>query len=345
MFYFFKKLTLKKIFNFIKIKISLFVSNISKKSFRWGFPYSLSVEPTNICNLHCPECPSGNGKLSRKRGSILFEDYKKIIDETHKYLLNLFLYFQGEPFIYGNIFDMIKYASDKNIYTATSTNGHFLSKENAKKIVESKLDKLIISVDGTTQEVYEKYRISGNLEKVIEGIKNLIATKKELKSKTPFVELQFLVLGTNEHQKHDFIKLGKSLNVNSIKLKTAQIYDYENGSKFIPKDKKYSRYISQKVIAKSDKSQGVILNHPLTFRRYVLKKKLKNRCSRLWNSAVVTINGDLLPCCFDKDAKYSLGNIKNNSISEIVDNKSFKDFANRLLKDRKSIDICKNCEE
>jgi len=335
MFYFIKKITLKKIFNFIKIKISFFISTISKKSFRWGLPYSLSVEPTNICNLHCPECPSGNGELTRSRGNILLDDYKKIIDESYKYLLNLFLYFQGEPFIYKNIFEMIKYASDKNIYTVTSTNGHFLSKENSQKIVESGLDKLIVSLDGTTQEVYERYRISGSLEKVIEGIKNLIEVKNNLKSKTPFVELQFLVLGTNEHQKNDFLKLGKSLNVNSIKLKTAQIYDYKNGSKFIPKDEKYSRYISQKVS----------LSHPLTNPKYVLKKKLKNSCYRLWNSAVITINGEVLPCCFDKNAKHSFGNIKNNSITEVINNDNFKNFANRLLKNKKNIDICRNCEE
>jgi len=339
MIYFFRKVTIQKIFNFIKIKTSYFISILSKKSFRWGFPYSLSVEPTNICNLHCPECPSGNGELTRKRGTILFDDYKKIIDDSYKYLLNLFLYFQGEPFISKNIFEMIKYASDKNIYTATSTNGHFLSKENSFKIVESGLDKLIISLDGTTQDVYEQYRVSGNLEKVIEGIKNLIEIKSKLKSKTPFVELQFLVLGTNEHQKDDFLKLGKLLKVNSIKLKTAQIYDYENGSKFIPNNKKYSRYIATESIESKKTTESRLFN------KYVLKKKLKNRCPRLWNSAVVTINGDVLPCCFDKDAKYSLGNIKKKSVSEIVNNQNFKMFANILLRNRKDIDICRNCNQ
>ncbi len=333
MFYFLKKLTVRKSFNFLKIKISFLLSTLSKKSFRWGFPYSLSVEPTNICNLNCLECPSGNGELTRNRGNILLDDYKKVIAESYKYLLNLFLYFQGEPFIYKNIFEMIKYASDKNIYTATSTNGHFLSKENSKKIVESGLDKIIISLDGTTQEVYEQYRISGSLEKVIEGIKNLIEVKNNLKSKTPFVELQFLVLGTNEHQKNDFLMLGKSLNVNSVKLKTAQIYDYKNGSKFIPKDQKYSRYVSQRGTQSS----------PLN--RYILKKKLRNRCGRLWDSAVVTIHGDVLPCCFDKDAKYSFGNIKNNSVSEIINNQKFKTFADNLLQNRKGIDICRNCNQ
>ncbi len=318
------KISFTKIINFVKIQVSYFFSLLLRKSFRWGLPYSLSIEPTNICNLKCPECPSGNGSLNRNKGHISINTYTQIIDETYPYLLNLFLYFQGEPFINKQIFELINYASKKNIYTATSTNGLFLSLNNSYEIIKSGLDKLIISVDGTTQQVYEQYRVTGKLDKVITGIKNLVSVKNQLNSKTPFIELQFLVLGTNEHQKDDFLLLGKKLKVDSTKLKTAQIYDYKNGSKFIPQNNKYSRY----------KKQGD---------KYILKNKLKNNCYRLWNSTVITIDGEMLACCFDKDAKYSFGNVNKNSILELSNNNKFNEFANIVLKNRKQIDICTNC--
>ena len=137
---------------------------------------------------------------------------------------------------------MVRYASDKKIYTATSTNAHFLTKENAEKTVQSGLDRLIISIDGTTQEVYENYRIGGKLEKVLEGTKNIIQAKKRLKVSKPHIIFQFLVVRPNEHQIQEAKELAKKLGVDEIKFKTAQIYDYENGSDLIPTLDKYARY-------------------------------------------------------------------------------------------------------
>jgi MoaA/NifB/PqqE/SkfB family radical SAM enzyme len=106
---------------------------------------------------------------------------------------------------------MVKYAHDKGIYTATSTNAHYLTDEKAKKTVESGLDRLIISIDGTTQDVYQQYRVGGNLDKVLEGARNIVKWKKALKSKTPFVFFQFLVVKPNEHQIEDIKNWQKKL--------------------------------------------------------------------------------------------------------------------------------------
>ena len=138
---------------------------------------------------------------------------------------------------------MVKYASSKKIYTATSTNAHYLNDENAKRTVESGLDRLIISIDGTTQEIYQQYSVGGNLDKVIEGAKNIVKWKKELKSKTPFIFFQFLVVRHNEHQIEEVKKMAKEIGVDQVRFKTAQVYDYENDpNKLIPTIDKYSRY-------------------------------------------------------------------------------------------------------
>ena len=116
-----------------------------------------------------------------------------MIDQVWRETFYLTFYFQGEPYINPKFLDMVKYASDRKMYTATSTNAHFLTPKNALKTVESGLDRLIISVDGTTQETYENYRIGGTLSRVLEGTKNIVNAKKAAKSPTPHIIFQFLV--------------------------------------------------------------------------------------------------------------------------------------------------------
>jgi len=323
-----KKITFKKTLNAIMLYVSYLFSLVFKSSERFAYPVSLSVEPTTVCNLQCPECPTGLDKLNRYKGHIKFELYKKILDELSPYLLNLILYFQGEPYLNNEIFKLIEYAAkEKKVFTTTSTNGHFLDSESAKKTVESGLDKLIISLDGTDQETYEKYRKNGNFETVIQSVKNIVTQKKELKSKTPLVVIQFLVFKFNEHQILEIKELCKDLGVDKLELKSAQIYDFEYDTEFVPDNKKYSRY-------KKDISG-----------KYKIKNKLKNKCRRLWEASVITNTGEVLPCCFDKDAKFSFGNISKDSFREINNNKKAEKFRKDLLADRKQIEICKNCTE
>ncbi|MEJ7674791.1 MAG: radical SAM protein [Chitinophagaceae bacterium] len=206
---FLSKLSLRRVWNATKVFTSFRVGRILNKPVQWGYPISISFEPTTSCNLRCPECPSGLRAFTRPTGML-----KKIFSGKQlmiyiKILIYLIFYFQGEPFLNREFLDMVKYAAEKNIYTATSTNAHYLTDEVAKKTVESGLDRLIISIDGTTQDAYQQYRVGGNLNKVIEGAKNIVKWKKELKSKTPFVFFQFLVVKHNEHQIEDIKALGK----------------------------------------------------------------------------------------------------------------------------------------
>jgi MoaA/NifB/PqqE/SkfB family radical SAM enzyme len=136
--------------------------------------------------------------------------FRQTIDDIHRQLLYLIFYFQGEPYLNPDFLDMVKYASSKKLYTATSTNAHYLTDDKAKETIESGLDRLIISIDGTTQDVYGQYRVGGKLEKVIEGAKKIVKWKKELKSSKPFVVFQFLVV-PNEHQIEAVKKLALKL--------------------------------------------------------------------------------------------------------------------------------------
>lgn len=312
----------------IQVYSSFTVTKILKRPVQWGYPVSISFEPTTSCNLRCPECPSGMRAFTRPTGMLQEDFFKSTINEIHKELLYLIFYFQGEPYLNKQFLSMVKYASDKKIYTATSTNAHYLTDENARKTVESGLDRLIISIDGTTQDVYRQYRIGGNLEKVIQGAKNIVKWKKELNSKTPFIFFQFLVVKPNEHQIEEVKKLAKEVGVDQVRFKTAQVYDYETDPhQLIPTIQKYSRY-------KKDKDG-----------KTSIRSSMKNHCWKLWHANVITWDGMVVPCCFDKDAMHRLGNLRTQSFKEIWNNENYRQFRSELTKSRKNIDICANCSE
>jgi radical SAM protein with 4Fe4S-binding SPASM domain len=322
-----KKLSFKKLNNAFKVWASYHLSKRTKRAANYGFPISIAIEPTTSCNLRCPECPSGLRQFTRPIGMLEPTFFKTTIDAIYKELIYLTFYFQGEPYLNPNFLEMVKYASDKKIYTSTSTNAHYLTPEQATKTVESKLDRLIISIDGTTQETYEQYRIGGNLQKVIDGTKNIIAAKKKLKSKTPHIVFQFLVVKPNEHQLNDVKQLADELGVDEVVFKTAQVYDFENGNPLIPTNQTYSRYKQQ--------ADGT----------YKIKNELLNQCWRMWSSCVITWDGLVVPCCFDKDAKHQLGDLKSQSFQELWESSKYQGFRQSILKSRQEIDICKNCSE
>jgi radical SAM protein with 4Fe4S-binding SPASM domain len=326
-FNFLKKQTPRRIWNAAKVVSSYFVTKWLRRPIQWGLPFTISLEPTTACNLRCPECPSGLRAFTRPIGNLKEDFFRSTIDELHRELMYLIFYFQGEPYINPKFLDMVKYANDKGIYTTTSTNGHFLNSENARKTVESGLNRLIISVDGTTQDTYESYRKEGKLDVVLRGAKNVVEWKRKMKSKTPHIIFQFLVVRPNEHQIPEIYKLAEEIGIDEVKLKTAQVYDYENGNDLIPTIDKYARY--------QQNEDG----------KWQFKNALVNHCWKLWHSCVITWDGIVVPCCFDKDAQHRLGDLKKNSFREVWYNGAYSKFRQSILKGRDQIDICTNCTE
>lgn len=322
------KLTWRRTWNALKVWTSFYLTKWLKRPIQWGMPIAISFEPTTHCNLRCPECPSGLRSFTRPTGMLETAFFEKTINEVHRETMYLTFYFQGEPYLHPNFLSMVQYAHSKKIYTATSTNAHYLSDEKAKATVESGLDRLIISIDGTSQEVYEQYRIGGQLQKVLEGARNMVKWKTKLKSKKPFLIFQFLVVKPCEHQTEDIKLLAKQIGVNDLWLKTAQINDYQNDPhQLIPEQNKYSRYLKNK--------DGSVTP----------KNKLQNHCWKLWHANVITWDGKIVPCCFDKDAKHQLGNLKEESFKAIWRSKHYTEFRNKLVSGRKNTDICTNCSE
>ncbi|MEI6555883.1 MAG: radical SAM protein [Paludibacter sp.] len=322
----FKYLTFKKLLNICSVGLSYMFAAIGKNRIGKSLPYFLSVEVANYCNLQCPECPVGNTPISKtKKNNIDFDLYKKIVDEHKPTLIHLLLYFQGEPLLNKQLPELIKYAHNSGIFTSTSTNGQLLTKNNAKLIVQSGLEKLIVSIDGTTQETYEKYRVGGELDKALAGIQHVNFWKNEFKSITPIIEIQFLVLRTNEHQIGEMRRIAAELDVDRLVFKSAQHYDFENGNERMTSISRFSRYKKTKI--------GT----------YRIKGSQPNRCFRLLSGGVINAGGEVLPCCYDKMSEFSFGNIKESAYTDCYQNKKASGFRGSILRNRKQFQICRNC--
>lgn len=289
-------------------------------------PISYSIEPTNHCNLKCPECPSGLGALTRPLGLLKTEDFKKLVDEICDTGFYIQLFFQGEPYINKNLPEMIRYAQSKKIYVSISTNGHFVSEQNIDIVLDYAPDKLIFSVDGLDEESYQKYRVGGTFEQADNGLRLLIRRKKERRLKKPFVEFQFIVMKQNEHQMNEVKKYCKDVGVDKLVFKTMQISSFENAVKYLPTNQKYRRYI--------------LGNN--TFR---IKNRIKNYCFALWRTSVITWDGRVVPCCFDKDAQHQIGVTNGRAFDDIWKSEKYFDFRNNILSSRKSVPMCTNCTE
>jgi radical SAM protein with 4Fe4S-binding SPASM domain len=322
-----KVLSLRKSWNLVLLKVSYVWSKFFKRSVLLGSPFSLSIEPTTACNLACPECPSGLKQFSRPTGKLDLVLHRQMLAQVKKSVFYVNYYFQGEPFLHPQFLDLIREAKLAKMYTATSTNAHFIDKAKALEIIDSGLDRLIISVDGITQATYEQYRVNGSLSKVLEASAFLVQAKKERSSSTPFLIFQFLAVKPNENEIPAVFNLAKEIGIDEVRIKTAQLYDFKNGNGLMPEQEEYARYAKQ--------SDGT----------YKLKGRQGNHCWRMWSGSVLTWDGKVVPCCFDKDASHVLGNMKEQSFDQIWKSKAYKQFRFSILKNRQEIDICKNCSE
>jgi radical SAM protein with 4Fe4S-binding SPASM domain len=315
--------TFARLWNALLALGSEYLSRTTGRLFVWGMPPVVSVEPSAFCNLHCPECPSGNGTLFRERGNMDLRLFEKLMNEIAPKSFAMQFFFQGEPFINPALTDMARLAACKKLYTIVSTNGHFLE-GNAEAVVNANISKLIISLDGVTPETYTHYRKGGNLEKVLRGLDELIKVQKQQKSRFPKIELQFVVFGHNEHQIADFKALCQTKGVKGV-LKTAQIYRPGKGGILPPNDQRLSRYAW------------------VAGKEWVLKREWNNACRRLWTNPVITWDGKVCPCCYDKDARYSMANLNDGNLSGYWKNEPFNHLRKQIITGSGMPDMCRNC--
>lgn len=263
-----------------------------------SYPVWLAIDTTNMCTLKCPFCPTGFGNIRRPKGMMGLEDFKKIIDMLGPYLLHIDMQNWGEPLLHKDIYSMISYAKKFDIHITLSTNFQNFSEKSSEELLNSKLDRLILSIDGASQETYEKYRRGGDFFKAVENIKILINKRRELKSRLPTVIWQFLVFRHNEHEIEIARRVGKELGVDDVGINPAFIaVDSEEYRDWIPWNSKYSRYSllgEAKAYSGSDS---------------FLKDSAEKICNWLWQGITINWDGTVSPCCGVYLEEEDFGNI------------------------------------
>ena len=326
-----KHVTPKKFLNLIKIGVQhQFLKNPVVK----GYPTRLVIDPINICNLKCPLCPTGQGKNGQPKGTMKLNHFKQIIDELGDYLYEIDLFNWGEPFLNKNIYEMIKYANEKNVKVKISSNLSCLEKEDINKIALSELDTLIVSLDGASQESLNKYRCGADFKRVIENIKGIEKQKKILKKNSPEIIWQFLIMKHNEHEIEKAKKMAKKLRI-SIDFRPVRT---DLGQEIFENDKtkieKYQKWLPSKdVYSRFD------------YKKKKKKSKLKT-CMFLWTQSTISWDGTVYPCCAVYDFKYNFGNMfKEGSFRKIWNNKMYQE-ARKIVRDKKVINssnVCSPC--
>ncbi|MBN2407446.1 MAG: radical SAM protein [Elusimicrobia bacterium] len=295
-----------------------------------GYPCWLTVDPANYCNLQCPLCPTGQGRGSRPKKALPFAVFKRVMDELGPYLIHADFCNWGEPLLNEDLCGMIEYAKRFRIHTKLDTNMNVFDEKKAEEIISSGLDKIILSIDGATQESYQKYRVKGDLEKVIRNIKILVERRKRMNRANPRIEWQFLVFRHNEVEMQDARKMAADLGVDEINFTPPYTGSIEWLTTLEPFRSKYYEINGEKV----------------EFR----KPGEKTVCNWLWDGITVNSSGSVSPCCSVEDAKDDFcGNISEDAFDKIWNGKMYaearKHVANHAEKpEKESRNVCLRCD-
>jgi len=263
-----------------------------------------------------------------------FDNFKSLIDECGRFIRWLDFSGYGEPILHKNITEMVAYAKSKGIACIQcDTNANFeLTTEKCKNIIDSGLDYLVVSVDGTTQEAYENYRRNGDLNLVLDFIRKIIKAREEKCAFTPIIIIQMIITKQTYPQIEDFKNLAQLLKADSFRIKNLWLNDYAFDPEvlkcYLPDDNNFRSYAVE---------NGSIVN---------LNRLNDNFCRVLWDEAFVTWDGRLIPCCFDPNGETLASNVfESKSLRKAWNNRSFRLLRKNICKNKSALLMCKICPE
>jgi radical SAM protein with 4Fe4S-binding SPASM domain len=318
-----KKASYRKIMNWILVELSIVLR--TKKP--WGWPTFLQIEPTTKCNLNCSYCPVSL-ETGRPKGNADKKMVERLIDEIGDYTLILVLWGWGEPFVNPDVYDMIAYAKERGISAISSTNGHvFADRNQARRLVHSGIDALIVSTTGVTQDSFARFR-KGNVDTSLQGVRNIVEEKQRQHSDTPRISLTLVVTQYNEHELEPAKEIAKSLGVDMLSLKKvnpcALYLEEEKSVEALPKDDRYKRFRYDSTGKK-----------PLEVRN--------NPCKALWHKTNLRWDGRINSCTFDFEGASALGDFKKEKFKKIWRGESYRRMREKFRKDWRSIPMCSRC--
>ncbi len=289
-----------------------------------GSPTFLQIEPTTQCNLRCTYCPVSL-ELPKATGHLDPTVAERLLDEMGDRALMVVLWGWGEPFVSPHVYDIVRAAKRKRLHVVSSTNGHiFAAKDHARRLVESGIDSLIVSIGGATEDSYARLR-GKKMEEAFDGVRRIVEEKRRLGSATPFVSLSMIVSQYNEVEVPALRERAAALGVDALSLKTMNTCTVRPESQDdhpIPTAAGYQRF----------EYQG---NERARARR--------NPCKALWQKTNLRWDGAVTPCTYDFDGVRAMGNVRSERFEEIWGNAAYAAMRKQFRADPNAISICANC--
>jgi len=292
-----------------------------------SYPRQATIETINYCNLRCPACPTLTPFMRGKKRAMQAEDFKRIIDQIGDYLMFVAVSPSGEVFLNKDIWKIIQTLNKKRIFTFLESNFNLPSSEIVKKIIDSNLDYLSVSIDGASIKTYQQYRIGGNFTKVINNLKKLVSLKRKLKKTKPYIRWQFISMKHNEQEREKAKELAKKIGLDEFSpwlpfAPLAEYYVFQENEKTVEKiDKKFSPQNKSYKIASS--------------------KDLLS-CYQAFQETVINVDGSVIPCCRLRGKEIIFGNIFTEKFSDIWNNHYFQFFRSNIIKmgENKNCRVC-----
>jgi MoaA/NifB/PqqE/SkfB family radical SAM enzyme len=313
-----RHLTAKRLANFVKAEWN----RVRKKEAVSSYPYILKIEPSNICNVRCAYCYDNRRQPhegERPYGRMSAQQFKGIVDDIGEYLFKINLYGFGEPWLFPETLEMIRYAADKNIGVGVSSNMNFDDPDLPRRIVESGLEVLIFSCHGITRDTYSRFMVGGDPEVALRNIGAVIKERDRLGRRTPLVDWQYCVTGFNEHERQAARQKAKELHVDQIRFIKP----------FFPED------------AQDEWFSSMFPKHT-----YKHMHEKSPGCNWIYRSAYVNFDGGVIACCRDVRLLGSdFGNVFRESLRTIWNNEKYR-TSRALIAGRKGFvcnTICARC--
>ncbi|MEI6125979.1 MAG: radical SAM protein [Pseudomonadota bacterium] len=295
-----------------------------------SYPRRYSIEPTTVCNLRCPCCIHSryDESIHLKREVMTYDAFEIIFEKIKRYALLVEFYNFGEPFLNKDTPAMVSTATRAGIRSRISSNmSAKMSDSYIRQIVESGLYRLTCSIDGATQEVYEKYRAGGNLATVLDNADRVIFYKKKLRKKYPLVVYRMLVFEWNQSSVDDARRLARDHGFNKF-YADAGSFDVEG--KRVIWDMQTKRW--------KEKGPKFCAGIP---------EKAPIPCEWLFNGMIINANGNVMPCCFSSLKKGEHLSLLHNSLEDIWNSPLYINtrlYTLGLSTDRSTVfPLCRNC--
>lgn len=277
-----------------------------------GRPFQITVEPGNLCNLKCPLCPTTHREQRLPKGMMKAAEAEKIFD-AFPLAVQVVLSNWGEPFLNGDVFEIIAEAKKRDLNVRLESHFNNFDRSMAERLVASGLDKLVIALDGTTQEAYESYRVGGDLEQVIENVKLLKEVQREKRDARTEVIWKFVINKHNQHQVEDARAWARRLDMT-----------FEEVPIWAPPGEGKDWHPTREADRAGREEEGT-----------------PSKCHNLWQAVSVNFNGDVHPCCSEFAPEERLGNVLEEGFGGIWNSKAYRE---RRARNKGPVD-CSRCHE